>query len=288
MILTGTYGIVAALGSASGGRHDAAAAESTLQSSRARTQAAYDKATTDLTALKPTRPLAELEALASASPPCRIVVTTGNRQTVCAHPPKLLAELGVARRRAELEQKVEAARGELSAAPIRQANSDAAALAGYLAALGWSVQPDTLNKVLALLAVLVIELGGGASLAIGMALGERMATSGAFREGFGPTTSGAAETDRHTVPAGQAVPTPPRPSPKPRSSARDRLLELLAGANGQLRVGQEALGVSIGVTSARVRQLLKELSAAGVVRVRTSSTGTVISLLGSHDRVSVH
>jgi DNA-binding IclR family transcriptional regulator len=166
----GSYSIVAALGSASGGRIDAAASEAAGTDARRKAQAAYDKATADLAALKPTRPLAELEALVSAPPPCRIVVTTGNRQTVCAHPVALTSELGRAKRRAELEAKIEAARLELSAPTTRQANSDAAAIAGYLGALGWSVDPEALNKVLALLAVLVVELGGGASLAIGVAL----------------------------------------------------------------------------------------------------------------------
>ena len=69
-------------------------------------------------------------------------------------------------------QKIEAARLELAAPAARQANSDAAAISAYLSALGWSVHTDTLNKLLALLAVLVIELGGGASLAIGMALSQ--------------------------------------------------------------------------------------------------------------------
>ena len=66
-----------------------------------------------------------------------------------------------------------------TATPAKVANSDAAALAGYLAALGWPVEPDVLNRLLALLAVLVIELGGGASLAIGMALNESGGRSGA-------------------------------------------------------------------------------------------------------------
>jgi hypothetical protein len=68
-------------------------------------------------------------------------------------------------------------------------------------------------------------------------------------------------------------------SPKPRRSARNGLLEMLASAKGPLRIGQEGLAEALGVTSARVRQLLKELAAAGTIRVRTSSTGSLISLI---------
>jgi hypothetical protein len=52
---------------------------------------------------------------------------------------------------------------ERIAAP-KQANSDAAALAGYFAALGLNVQTDAINRLLVLLGVLVIECGGGLAL----------------------------------------------------------------------------------------------------------------------------
>src|SRR6476620_4627004 len=50
------------------------------------------------------------------------------------------------------------------------ANADAVALATYLQAIGLSIDADRVNKLLALLAVLVIECGGGLALAVGMAL----------------------------------------------------------------------------------------------------------------------
>jgi hypothetical protein len=54
--------------------------------------------------------------------------------------------------------------------PARVANSDAKALTRYLGALGLEVGPDRLNDLLVLLAVIMVEVGGGLSLAIGMAL----------------------------------------------------------------------------------------------------------------------
>src|SRR5206468_10931491 len=84
----------------------------------------------------------------------------------------LVAEVGRAKRRAELEAKIDGASAELaSIQPARVANSDAKALARYLGALGLEVGPDRLNDLLVLLAVLMIEAGGGLSLALGMVLG---------------------------------------------------------------------------------------------------------------------
>jgi hypothetical protein len=60
---------------------------------------------------------------------------------------------------------------ELIAAP-RQANSDAAAPASYFAAFGFNVQTDAVNRLLVLLAVVVIECGAGSALAVGLSLSE--------------------------------------------------------------------------------------------------------------------
>jgi hypothetical protein len=163
--------------------------------------------------------------------------------------------------------------------PVKMANSDAAALAVYLQALGLPVDADRVNKLLVLLAVLCIECGGGLSLAVGMALSDGRAASGEVREDFGKGTSGAATTVSQQVPVIPVVPVLGSPSPKPRRSARDGLLEMLTNAKGPLRVGQEGLAEALGVTSARVRQVLKDLVTAGAIRVRTSPAGTTITLL---------
>jgi hypothetical protein len=54
----------------------------------------------------------------------------------------------------------------------KKANSDAAALAGYATALGLRVQTEQVNRLLVLLAVLIVECGGGLLLAVGMSLSE--------------------------------------------------------------------------------------------------------------------
>src|SRR6476620_3591519 len=137
LLLTGTYSVSAALGSAMGGRANAAIEQQDKSDNRAKVQAAYDSAKNELTSIKPARPVAELEALlAAARPQCRIVVTLNRRDTVCSPPPSLVAELGRAKRRAELEGKIERAAGELATTgPAKLANSDAVALSVYLQGL---------------------------------------------------------------------------------------------------------------------------------------------------------
>jgi hypothetical protein len=282
LVVCGTYSIVAALGSASGGRVDAAAGEQAAVDARRKAQAAYDKAATDLAALKPTRPVAELEALLGAPVPCRVLVTPGSRQTVCGHPAALTSEMGRAKRRAELEAKIEAARVELSAPTTRQANSDAAALVGYLGALGWPVEGDTLNKALALLAVLVVELGGGASLAIGMALGEV-----GVRPGRTVTERSLTERPNDRVNERPerafelASPINGRSGPlneRPERSAHDRVLSALRASDGVLFGSQGALGRSFGWSKTRMNEVLHQLEDTGWVRLSVSRQGTMVRL----------
>jgi CRP-like cAMP-binding protein len=108
---------------------------------------------------------------------------------------------------------------------------------------------------------------------------EGRGSSDGLRDGFGGKASGVDATTMLQAPVVASLAPPIRPSPKPRRTARDGLLELLVGAKGPLRVGQEGLAEALGVTSARVRQLLKELAATGTIRVRTSPAGTTITLL---------
>src|SRR6476661_2252225 len=101
------------------------------------------------------------------------------------------------------------------------ANADAVALAAYLQAIGLNIDADWVNKLLVLLAVLVIECGGGLALAIGMALSDGRPTSGELREGYEKATSGADTTAPRQMPANAVTSPIADPSPKPRRSARD-------------------------------------------------------------------
>jgi len=63
LVLAGTYSVTAALGSAAGGRANAATHETATTDVRTKAQAAYDTAKAELATLKPARPVAELTAM---------------------------------------------------------------------------------------------------------------------------------------------------------------------------------------------------------------------------------
>jgi hypothetical protein len=179
-----------------------------------------------------------------------------------------------------LEQKIEAARAELSAAPLRQANSDAAALAGYFGALGWKIEADALNKLLALLAVLVIELGGGASLAIGMALDQVHAERAEGTRGTQEVTQGTAGVPSgvplaQQLPQLQAFPGVPQRFSETVEAA---LLRLLRERGGRIATGQRTLGRNLGVSATHINRVLAKLSGAGVISLDATRRGSVVRL----------
>src|SRR5262245_32897525 len=63
LALSGTYSVTAALGSAAGGRMNAATEEQTTTDARTKAQAAYDRAQADLDVLAAAKPGAELQVL---------------------------------------------------------------------------------------------------------------------------------------------------------------------------------------------------------------------------------
>jgi hypothetical protein len=324
LLLSGAYSLTAALGSAAGGRMNAAATETATTEARKMAQTAYDTVKGELDALNTLKPanaiqtqieatraelaklptsrsVAELEALMRRACPSGAALK-GQVKISC---PKYDVELARAWERSRLTAKVvelskdaeraeqrhverrdraQAAMDKASTElariqPARVANSDAKALTRYLGALGLEIGPDRLNDLLVLLAVIMVEVGGGLSLAVGMALSDGRVALEGLREGFGGRASGATATMVRQALDIPGSSLPVRPSPKPRRSARVGLLELLASAKGPLRVRQEGLAEALGVTSARVRQVLKDLVSAGTIRVRTSVAGTTITLL---------
>jgi uncharacterized membrane protein len=283
LVLTGAYSVTAALGSASGGRANASATEQLITEQRTRAQTSYAAARAELTTLKPSRSVVELESLLAASSArlrgdCAVANITG--VLVCPRNAALMTELGRARRRAELERKMDTAQAELEriAAP-KQANSDAAALAGYLWAFGLTVQIDAVNRLLVLLAVLVVECGGGLALAVGMSL------SGAER------TQGAQETQRVTqgtvgIPSG--VPSPeqlPQPQLFPTVPQRFAetvevaLVRVLREHGGKIVAGQRAIGRTLGVSATHVNRVLAKLSQVGIISLDATRRGSVVRLI---------
>jgi hypothetical protein len=275
LLLCGSYSVIAALGSASGGRINAAIEERASSEQRSRAQAAYEQARAALAQLAPSRPLAEVEALlVVAKPTCRNTMLNGKRDLFCVPNAVLVAEKARAVRRAELQTQMERANAVLSEAPTHVANADARALQRYLGAAGVRVEADRLNDLLTLLAVLVIECAGGLALVIALTLSERSMNTQAVHSGPDHSTEGQTP-ERPAAPKEQVSVHTVHSLPK---SSRDRLLEMVRDAQGVLRTGHRALGEALGVSATRVGQLLKDLSADGVIRVRAGKTGSAITL----------
>jgi hypothetical protein len=269
LILTGAYSVSAALGSAMGGRLNAANAERDISDARKKAQASYDAAKAELDTLKPTRTVGELEALVARQSRQGCSSAGLNSKWVCPVNASLLAELSKAKRRAELEAKLDKVRADLEhMRSAKVANSDAIALAAYLNRLGFQgVEADWLNELLVLLAVLVIECGGGLSLAVGLAFGSNKDTS----------------ASAHEIRSGTPTPTPSAPigrvSMSDPSEAGSLLLTYLRKNGGVLTATQRTLAASLGWSRSWTNKVLHDLRARGFIRLDARTTGTVVTLV---------
>jgi hypothetical protein len=129
LVLSATYSITAALGSAAGARANAATAEHAASDARRKAQATYDGARADLDALAGARPAAELQTLIEATkaelaklPVGRSLAEletldrryagrdcgaeNGTGRWVCQRPGPYAGELARARHRERMEAKV--------------------------------------------------------------------------------------------------------------------------------------------------------------------------------------
>jgi hypothetical protein len=129
---------------------------------RGRAQSAYDAARAELAKLPPARTTGELEAAQAAAqlnPRTKGCVGDGRSARVTC--PKLEAELARGRQRDRLQAAVDRAAAALDAGPPKAANTDAHALSRYFTAIGLPMAADRINDLLTILAVVMVEAGGG-------------------------------------------------------------------------------------------------------------------------------
>jgi hypothetical protein len=166
------------------------------------------------------------------------------------------------------------------------ANSDAKALARYLTAVGLQIGPDRLYDLLVLLAVIMIEAGGGLSLAIGIALSSPCGAAGEASPDIrandsrpllychgGLTGRPSGHSDR-PVPATHPV-TPARP-PTVRPAT---VVDWLVGKGGRALTSRRKLADALGRRPTALADELHRLAIAGAIRMATSPRGTVLELL---------
>ncbi|RTL67522.1 MAG: hypothetical protein EKK41_16870 [Hyphomicrobiales bacterium] len=271
LLLSGAYSVTAALGSASGGRTQAANEEKDTTDARARAQAAYDAAKAELAKLAPARTIGELEALKvqAQRQPQRFdcAAVNGSLALSC---PKLDAELSRARTRERLQAALDKASADLSAVrPTKVANSDAAALQRYLKALGADISTERLNDLLVLLTVFMVEAGGGLSMALGMAL-----SGPASRPVQERTTVGDTRPD-----TGHVSVRPPASAPvQLRPSEVSELTDWLRGQGGKAETSMRRLASVLGRSSSGVHEEIRRLVALGAITSSAGPRGTMLAL----------
>jgi hypothetical protein len=266
-VLFGTFSVAGALGAASSGRTTPAVAETDTTAARKRAQAAYDQAQAEIGRLEPSRSVAELIPLVeTAKPQCRVRVDGNGSQKVCSKPSALLAELGRAQRRVELQDQIDRATAALATGSVRPANSDSKAVAKYLGAIGIDATAERITDLLVLLAVLVLEFGPGACLTLALALSAQ------------PQTRLDAP-DARVQPATPRVPDVSRTPTPPVQVVQDTdVLAPVRAAGGRLQTTMRALGAQVGRPAATVHGELKRLASVGLISLSSNSRGTLISL----------
>jgi hypothetical protein len=275
-------------------------------------QALMDTIKAELGKLPASRSLAELEPMDRRSPGRDCGAENGTGRWVCLRPGPYAAELSRARQRERLEGKLASMMGEATKAeerlqaqraaaraairraseelarsqPARVANSDAVALATYLQAIGIGIDADRVNKLLVLLTVLIMECGGGLSLALGMALTGSAGRSGQTAKAMGVQTSSVeprtaldASVDGHTT----SVQTSRRPAALVQRQAEGHdLATWLRRKGGSVQTSMRRLARELGRSAAGVHIEVGRLVAAGVLTAAPSARGTVLTLAGRH------
>ena len=294
----GAFSIMAALGSATGGRLVAISEASDAAHTRRIAMETYASTKTELDSLQPSRPAGEIESAIttilasdgrlSSGGDCSATWLANNQlRAKCIDVNKLRAELARAEQRSDLVAKIDKASNTLASPLVSSkktmANKDAIAIQGFAAAFGLTASLDTINRLLVVLAVLVIELGGG----LAFALAGSLKTSGSPPE--------APETQRAKALVSEPTQTPVQPNPTasaPSVSSEperlmiaddtsERLVQLLRERGGRVFGGQRMIARALNTSPASLNRMLQQLSEAGRVVVKAGSRGTVVRLVAT-------
>lgn len=190
-------------------------------------------------------------------------------------------------RREELQATMADANRDLAKlGPAKVANTDASTISVYLKVAGVDLSTDALNRWLALLAVALVEFGGGLAFALSSVLREPVAM--ALAEHIDDQVSKPAQSPVvDTVENGPKIldgydqPDVSNSAP-PKMVVPDtfagRLMVLLKDRGGELYSGHRALGRALGCSAGHVGNVLRELAGAGHVTVQATKMGTVVRL----------
>lgn len=300
LVLFGAFSLSGALGSAFGTRATSQAEQTDANGSRARQQRAYDAAQTELDATALPRPVAELQALVAklkSTPGANGCTTEPDgpiSRKVCSEAATVAIELGRAQRRAELEAQItEATQALGKIKPPKVVNADAVALSAFAGKLGVAVTPDALNPWLALLAVALVEFGGGICFAVAGVFGAaQVAMPKVTAQASGCATRPVHLFHVESATADEALPqtdfielarraeggTITTPKLTVLDDDAERLVAMVEQHGTELLGSNRTFAKALGVSHTQAGRLLDELEAAGRVRLTRGKGGTVVRL----------
>lgn len=279
------YSLSAELGLAAAARGDLAATRATEAGVATRADADYRRFSADLAALAPNRPAAEVKALIAgidATPgimvdgvPCGGVSNGPTTKRLCPDRAALVAELARAEERSRLNGELAAASERLGTAGSKiEADPLAAAVATYADAAGMPVKAEALLPWLALLPVLLLEVGSALGLVVVRA--------------FEPIPAAvvhavaAPEAARAVQPAAvdQTNIGLDQPSgPGNRDDVAAAVLRQVQAAGGKMNHSERGLAKLIGSSRSTTRRALNSLVAAGVLVAAAGAAGTEVRLV---------
>lgn len=298
-MLFGAYSVTAALGSATGGRLVAEVEADDVAGRRQLARKEIGEIERELATLSLVRPVAvaqaEITAVYTRTPgltECRDHdpnwrPTKAHREA-CKAVASLDVEKASATRKSELEQRLSEIRREFTGTSGTKAiaNTDAVALQGFAKAFGMDASPEVLNRLLVVLSVLVIELGGGLAFAVAQGLRvERVSV-----DHVDPTPADITEVKAQEmrVIQGDTDGDPIAPAPLlPVDSHAGRLIRLLQDRGGQVIGGQRAVASLLNTSQATVNRTLRELVDTGKITVEADKKGTSVKLLAQYCKVKL-
>lgn len=265
------YSLASELALSATGRGDIAADRQAHATGAKAADGQRTRAVAELATLKPARPVAELEPIvATAREVCQEVQDMRSRRTVCSKDPRLLAELGRAKRRVELEAVVAAA-SPVAGTGQREADPLAAALAYYAAGFGYEVEAAGLTKWLHLVPVLFLEIGSALGLLVAAEFGRPQVPANPASQEPNRAEPEAKNEVEAAEPSEPAPKAPPKRSSRPMNKLEAERYVVTQLALGRELPSQDWLCEHCKVGKATAHEWVKEWKRRGLVK--TERTG---------------
>ena len=287
------YSAAAALSLANGTRSDLASARALNVDRIASLKVERDRAVSELATIAPARPTAEIRPLTvglKATPGannCELINGPISRR-VCGRVNALESELGRARRKEALEQRVQTLNEDLALIKgVSSADPLASAVSVYANALGWSWDAEEILPWLALIPVAFLELGAALSVFVARAV------SGAQNIG----------NARQGIPKGQEAPSVSAdgddPAEKPTSDSDftsverilirgeadasvygplHRAIDLIKTQGGKFEGSTRELAKRLSIGKSTAHRIVQALGESGVASVEATTKGTRLIL----------